>query len=226
MLLDDMTDSCISHEDLQRHATQELSDSQVKCIVVLHELCSQLPGVSKFYFPGDNDNHTKMLRCMDQDKRISSMELMDLPDDCLAGIIFTALKNGDWYALDMAMCNKRLLKIIQDNAGKIIKLLYKKPWGICKGVLHTFDVDILEDEIWGLDCARYYLERKWIKRVDLTIASDIMFPVPEELEEEMLKISSYHTGLLLDRLPRNKVVLNFSNKAYLLSKYSKPDLMG
>ena len=146
------------------------------------------------------------------------MQLMDLPDDCLALIIFHMLKMHDWYALDLALCNKRLLRVMNDNTFQIIELLRHKPWLIENGELHALDWKIYIDDPRGLKSALYYLKKGWIKRLvmhcivlpeprfgydNLPAARSVQWKIRHEWK------ATYDT--MLEGWPANKVVLCFPN---------------
>ena len=199
--------SAIFHQAIMKHQKLDISG-------IFHRSMRMCKNQKDLY------QHVEQLSCLppDLNQHPNTCQLMDLPDDCLAGIIMAGLKIHNWYAVDLAMCNKRLLSILREFAQPVLKLLQHKPWFISDKVLYANDWEIFFDKPDGLRLAAHYLEKGWIKRMELTILSGIEFPFSgsgPNHSRAVVRMSDDHLNQLLEGRPINKIVLVYPHAFFV-----------
>ena len=142
-----------------------------------------------------------------------AMELMDLPDDILASILAMAIEQ-DYYAVDIALCSKRWLEILNSDSRKIISALAYKPWMINfdRGIMTAWDVFVYEHDPKGLRRAIKYLKEGVVKYLHIVGADQWVNVSPEGnliANENILNDQQF--AELLEGIPINKLILSYSN---------------
>ena len=146
-------------------------------------------------------------RCLDDNSQ-DKMQLMSLPDDILGQIMSTGLYHGNWYAPDMAKCNKKLLSIMKENRPVLEKQLMARPWHIMKGVLKITDIAAYLDEPGCLEPALHYLEKGWIKHMELLIVCNFGEPIIESARR-LSGLQDQFFDTLTGQWPSEKIVMRY-----------------
>ena len=149
----------------------------------------------------------------------STLELMDLPHDLLERIFLTLMNETTTFT-NFALCNRRMLSILQQQRRAVNIRLCWRPWFIEGDTLVQFGdrsdyVRSVEPDI--LQHTLQHLQLGWVKRIELMCDTEGDFIDWERMVKLYgfaTHISSSLVGEMVGHWPVNKVILSYGWKQF------------